>query len=247
MIDLIKADLRRIIGKKSFRRVLETVAVIALLMVFAEKKNDFNGLLYAMNRYNALTNFIALFVGIASFIGIYADEFSAKTLQSVIGRGIPRYKVIAVKLIDCTVLVSCVFFVFWVFFLVLGLLLGAKMNAEEYKMLALAAVCGAYIVICATPIAAAVIFATDNAALSVFIEILIISAVPLVFSLLDNVLFVHNSHIAAYSINGFANEFFSSMVLYGGGVGKFILGAVIYLGLSYIFTVLIAGKKELEF
>ena len=130
MIGLIRADLRRLLGKKSFLLVLLITAVIAVITILVEKKDFYNGLVFAMNRRADVTGFIVLVVGITSFLGIYADEFSAKSFQAVIGRGIPRNKIVLVKLIDCTVMTGLVFFFLWALFCVFGLIRGVKMSAD---------------------------------------------------------------------------------------------------------------------
>ena len=247
MINLIIADLRRVLRKKNFWMVPGVAALISVISIIFERFSYFNGLKYAFNRQADLTGYIALFVGIVTFIGIYADEFSAKSFQTAIGRGIQRHKIIAVKLINCTVLSCLVFLCFWVLFCVLGVITGAKMDIGEYKVITLACVCAAYTVICAAPLAAVVLFATENTALSIFIELLLIAVIPMVLTLLDQMPAVYNSHISMYYITGIANGFFADMMLYGGGVGRLLLGAVVYLGIAYILTVLVFCKKELEF
>lgn len=84
-------------------------------------------------------------------------------------------------------------------------------------------------------------------ALSIFIELLLISVVPMIFVFINQVPFIHNSRITTYYITGFSDGFYSDMMLYSGGAGRLLLGAVIYLGMAYILTALVFCKKELEF
>ena len=106
MISLMRADLRRILNKRSFQIVLGLTAALALSFVIMDRMNFWNGFVFAVNRINSLESTIPLIMGLALFIGVYADEFQSKALQAAIGRGLPRRRLILVKIIDCTVLTA---------------------------------------------------------------------------------------------------------------------------------------------
>ena len=89
-------------------------------------------------------------------------------------------------------------------------------------------------------------FATENKALSVFIELLLLVIIPMIFFFINDLPFVYNNRLTSYYITGFADGFYSDMMLFGGGLGRLLLGAVIYLGIAYVLTTLIFTKKELE-
>ncbi len=246
MISLIKADLLRILNKRSFQIVLAVTAALVLALVIPDRLKFWNGFVYAVNRINALTTTIPVIIGIASFLGIYADEFQSKSLQAAIGRGMPRRRLILSKIIVCSILTAIVFVVFFVFFVLLGRILGAHMSPEDVKILALATVSGAYIVICCTPLAAILLYATDNTALSVFAELLLISVIPLALEMMGSKPLIHNFHLDSLYVTGFANGFFADMMLTGGGFLRLLAGAVLYLGLAYLVSWLVFRKKELE-
>lgn len=246
MISLMRADLRRILNKRSFQIVLGLTAALALSFVIMDRMNFWNGFVFAVNRINSLESTIPLIIGLALFIGVYADEFQSKALQAAIGRGLPRRRLILVKIIDCTVLTAGIFLCFFVFFVLLGLILGAHMTPEDLKILALSTVSGAYTVILCTPLAAVILYATDNTALAVFAELILIAIIPFVLQLFGRVLLIYDFHLDTFYITGFADGFFADMMLRGGGILRLLVGAVLYLGLAYLLSWLVFRKKELD-
>ena len=68
MISLIKADLLRILNKRSFQIVLGVTAALVLALAIPDRLKFWNGFVYAVNRINALTTTILVIIGIASFL-----------------------------------------------------------------------------------------------------------------------------------------------------------------------------------
>ena len=54
MISLMRADLRRILNKRSFQIVLGLTAALALSFVIMDRMNFWNGFVFAVNRINSL-------------------------------------------------------------------------------------------------------------------------------------------------------------------------------------------------
>lgn len=247
MIHLIRADLRRILRKKSFYIALAVAAVLSVLLVLWDRTHLWNGFAFAVHEKNYLLNGSTVILGIAVFSVVYTDEFRAKSMQAAIGRGVTRGRIIAAKIADVIALTAIIYGCFSVFLLLLSLAAGAHMTAADLKILLLTVLMGAYTVICCAPLAAVILYITDNSALAVFIMLLLTTVIPTLSSFLDTRVLFHNAHITHYMIQGFANRAFSDMMLGGNGAATLLLGAVIYLGLALLLSVLAFRRKELDF
>ena len=246
MSNLIRADLRRILGKRSFHIILMLVAALALVSVLWDRFHFWNGFVYAAHMSSYITGIGAVLIGVTLFSAVYADEFRACSLQAVIGRGITRGKILIVKIIDCAILTVVVYACFLVFLLLLSLITGAAMDGSDIKILVFSTISAVFVLICATPLAAVVIFATDNIALATFADLALLSIIPLAFELIGMTIIGHNLHLADYTISGFADRAFSGMMLGTGGIGDLFFGALIYIGLAFLLSYLVFRKKELE-
>lgn len=248
MIDLIRADLRRILRKRSFLLVLVVSAAIAVLLILWNKAQDvWNGFAFAVSQRAFLKSWSTLLLGIAVFSGIYADEFRARSMQAVIGRGMSRAKVIAAKIIDCTLLTALVYAFFLAFLLLMGHITDARMTPDDLRILVLSAVSGAYIVALCAPAAAITLYRTDNIPAANVTLVVLLAVLPGTLRLMEMTVLFHNLRPTHYYIEGIADRAFSDMLLGGGGILTLAAGAAIYLGLSFLLSLLVFGKKELEF
>lgn len=247
MIHLIRADLRRIVRKKSFLFVALLTALISVLLALWNTRNLWSGFSYAVNQMNFLHGGSTLLLGLAVFSAVYSDEFRARSMQAAIGRGVPRRRIILAKAIDCIALTVLVYACLLAFVLLLGVLLGAHMTAEDVKILVTAACLGAYKLICCAPLAAVILYRTDNDGLAVFLFLVLAAVIPTILQFAGETILFHNLHLSHYYISGFADRTFSDIMLGGNGIGTALTGGIIYLGLAVLLSWLVYRKKELNF
>lgn len=106
---LIRGDIRRILSKLSFY----ILPVLFYLLMYIDpssydRKYDFD-ISYASISMTYKYVF-AFIVGIPIFIGVYADELKAGAMQTCIGRGLSRKKILFSKFID-TVILTVAFYI----------------------------------------------------------------------------------------------------------------------------------------
>lgn len=247
MIHLIRADLRRILRKRSFLFVAFVTILLSTGNALWNRRLLWSGFSYAVGQTPILRNGSVLLLGLAVFSAVYSDEFRARSMQAAIGRGVPRRRIILAKAVDCIVLSVLLYGVYLLFLLLLGQLLGAHMNGEEVRILVLSACLGAYTLICCAPLAAVFLYMTDNSALAVFMLVLITAVIPAVLGMINSFVLIHNLHLPHYYITGFADRAYADMMLGGGGGGTLLAGAALYLGLALLLSFLIYRRKELDF
>ncbi len=101
---LIRGDIRRILSKLGFY----ILPVLFYLLMYIDP-TDSSGKKYEFDvTYMSITmiykSAFAFIVAIPVFIGVYADELKAGAMQTCIGRGLSRVKVLLSKFIDSVIL-----------------------------------------------------------------------------------------------------------------------------------------------
>ena len=111
MRNLLRADLKRI-----FRVGLIYVGLLLALIYISYKAlecvvNDGSiGLINGVQKALSGTP-IALFIVFPTFYAVFAHELSSKSMQTVLGHGITRDKLIIAKLLDSAIVLLCVYLV----------------------------------------------------------------------------------------------------------------------------------------
>lgn len=98
---LIRADLRRVLKKPGFY-----VLIVITMLLFAFRQPSDNAADQIQDMQTSLDFFSITFLCIPIFLSVYGDEFRSGTLQCVIGRGLPRGKVVLAKLLDAAILLA---------------------------------------------------------------------------------------------------------------------------------------------
>ena len=247
MTALIKADLYRILRKKSLWLTIALAAALFTAIAIAAKLRAGTGFGF-VSRENIFTeNALPAIFGAAVFIGIYTDEFTAKSMQAAIGRGVSRLRIIAAKIISCFVLTVIICIPAVLYLLLLSVVTGAGLTAADISWLLLTFMKSAYVVALSVPLAAVIIYLTDNRALSVFAAIALLLIIPLFISLLETNVLFHNLHPSRYTIEGFARRGFSDIMLGGSGIGTLIAGFALYTAAAYLLSALVFARRELDF
>ena len=246
---LIRADIRRILKKRS----VILLFFFSLLYLCFQVMGSYGA--YNQDSFVAVQNLMGkmqlpeLVLGLVLLFGVYADDFRSMSYSCVIGRGLTRSKLVLAKLLDTVILTS---FMYGIIMLVLTLglkLFGCSFTPRLSKAYYMTFLVAIYKTVGYIALSSMILYITNNIPLSTISLLLLYIAVPfsaLLFSLNPQVKAFHveRLHYAGLADNAFSDFLFGST---GMGIGKLILGLLLYLGLVLFVTIKVFDKKELEF
>lgn len=156
-------------------------------------------------------------------------------------------QIILCKIIACVAVSLILFTCLAVFQCLLGLVMEAKMSAGDLQILLLYILKTAYCTAGYAPIAAVIIYLTDNKALSVFINVVLLLFLPLLLTMMEKTVLFANLHLSRYTLEGFARRGFSDILLTGSGAGTLLSGFLIHMLIAFLLSTLVFARKELDF
>lgn len=130
MVNYIKADLYRILHKQSFFGVIGTYIALFVLLIFILFNPTFTGAMYISKIYTFL-DFFPLIIGLIIFLSLYVDDLKSNSIQIAIGYGLPRYKIILSKLLECFTLLIIISVCILFLVLITPILLDIKIDASQ--------------------------------------------------------------------------------------------------------------------
>ena len=245
---LIRADLRRILGKKS----VVILFIIMLLFIFSRVS-----LMYALYEIpfvavkelmNSLRS-VNLVLGVIIFNGIYSDDFRSMSYVSAIGRGIPRVKVLLAKLMDviiiCLVMYGIITLIMTGFLRIAGCNLNYTLSLAWFSSIFVSI----YKNVGYIALASMFLYITNNIPLSLIILVLLHILMPFSTAAIEYISFLKPLHLNRINYAGLADnavaDFMFGMIL--PGTIKLMIGLVLYLGIVILVTRILFDKKELEF
>ena len=175
------------------------------------------------------------------YITVYGDEIRTGSMQTVIGRGMSRRKVIISKLIDCIILFTMMFIVFLLLFFVKNAIADLTLTPKQNLM--------AFVYVLLTCIRATGYFAVTGLFLfsSWNIAIGLTACVMLVFVNVSLALVQTNMHIPVhdYWIDGLVNAAYNDLLI-GDFPWKLIVMIAVYIIGAVVITIKIFDRKELD-
>lgn len=239
---LIRGDIRRILSKLGFYII---PALFYLLMYIdpsesANKKYDFD--LSYTGISMVYKSAFAFVVAIPVFIGVYADELKAGAMQTCIGRGLSRVKILLSKFIDTVILT--VFFYIFSYCLEMLIMRFHLVFPTPQQNLSVIVVFGASCMKCIGALAFAAIFLYITWNPSVGVVVLIISlgcAEPLLQFIQTNT----KLPVLDYSYMGVVDQAFANIA----AGSNFLLPGLLALAYVVIFiwiSIRVFNRKELE-
>ena len=126
MRKMIRADLRRVLGKPSFY-IINVLTLIAF--TFFTKGQTASEMVASVKEY--IHGIVLFSAGITAFMGIYSDEIKSGFVINLIGSGYSRRKVIIAKLIDAAILISSVFSVAYIICLIKNMTAGLGISPKQ--------------------------------------------------------------------------------------------------------------------
>ena len=248
MRNVIRADLSRIIRKKSLYFVLLlTVAYSVGVTVYAKHIN-WNSFHFMYQQLGVISTASFLF-GLVIFWSVYADEFKAMSMICAIGRGISRSKVILAKFLNAMILAAASHAAILLVVFATGLAAGAQMDAEEGRILLLTVFNALYKLAGCLTFASLVIYLTSNIPFGIFSFLFFDGIMPSATLLLDLIPAFKKLHINRYLYDSLAGKAYTDFLigLPAEGTALFLLGFLLYVGICVTVIVVFFERKELEF
>ncbi len=245
MRNLIVSDILRILKKKTYWIVLGIVLLLSVVSVLQSRTSVFTNII---SQRTNIQNTGSVILGICIFLSVYADEFSSRSMQCIIGRGLSRSKLQIAKFLDCVILTinSYVLWAIWV--MLLNLIFRTNMGSFETTVLYTTFFTSALQAISYATISAIFLYKSSNVAAATVIEILfyivfytfihmISSSAPLAPLII----------LERNSLTGKLNSIYTSIILGQSSIGLIANVIIVFVGGALIISILIFRKKELEF
>lgn len=250
MRKLIKADLWRILRKKSFWITLAVILTYAAGTIWWQTENVWSGFAFMGNILDWAPAVITLFLGMVLFMSVYGDEMKAMTAITVIGRGLPRHRLILAKFIDIMILGAIFIALFCGGIAVISVVSGAEMTGYQTLALYLGIIRLWYTLLMQLAIAGMVFFITSSSSLGVFAFIFLDMILPLVIIMIK-LIPGYGEYITAdrYIISGVSARVYTSLLL---GFPfdaflAFLAGSTVYILIPLALSAVFYEKKEMDF
>ena len=246
---LIRADIRRILKKRSVIILFFLMLLYLCLIVIGSYPAFDQDALVPVKELMSHTRMPELVLGLVILFGVYADDFRSMTYTCVIGRGLTRSKLVLAKLLDTVILAALMYGIITLVLSVGLKFVGCSFTPRLNRAFYMTIFITVYKTVGYIALSSMILYITNNIPLTTISLLLLYIAVPfsaLLFALNAQVkaLHIERLHYAGLADNAFSDFLFGSA---GMGIGKLLLGLLVYLGLVLFVTVKLFDKKELEF
>ena len=248
MKNLIFADVKRILRKPAYWIVLAICLVISFFWTLGAKRDGtVSGLTFASNQGTAI-NTMNLFIGIAIYVSVYADEFSSNSMQCLIGRGISRKRLLIAKFINCVIITFISYGVYALFITAMALVTGVKMNGAEISFLYSSILTNAFLVLGYATISMIILFWSKNVAYATLVDVFLLFAGSNIMSIFSKIPVIKLLHIERHVFSNALECAKVDLLLTGGTAIFTLLWHVIKIcAVSLILAYILFRKKELDF
>ena len=248
MTNLIFADVKRILRKPSYWIVLGICLMISFFSTIGSKNNGFiSGLTFASNQGIAI-NTINLFIGIAIYVSVYADEFSSNSMQCLIGRGISRRRLLIAKFINSVIITFISYVIYTLFVTITVFIMSIKMNVSESSFLYSSILTNAFITLGYSTISMIILFWSKNVAYATLVDAFLIFAGGTLLGIFDSIPGIKLLHLDRHMFLHALECAKVDLLLTGGNAIFTLLWHVAKVCvISIILAYLLFRKKELDF
>ena len=248
MKSLIQADLIRILRKPTYRITLLLALLLTLSVAVRTRFNVWNGYAYASNQYSMMNLVMDLIMGALIFISVYADEFTSNSMQTLIGRGISRFKLLLAKMTDSIIITMISYGAYILAVLLIGFIMGAGMGSGEVEFLLSSALSGAVKTIGFGAIAMIVLYGTKNVTFATLTDIFLLAAADIVMDNFKKIPMIKYLHLEQRVFSGAVDAAKAGLML----GNKTALFTILWELLKICVLCLIIGyalfkNKELDF
>lgn len=249
MNNYIGADLRRIFQKQSFLGAFGAFAGCFAILVFIYFNPSFTAEMY-ISKMTGFMSFFPLVVGLLTFLSVYADDFKCRSMQIVIGYGMPRGRIILAKLLESAVLLLAASAGMAVLLAGAPLLLGLAPTSQQMASLVLTAAAELLRALGYGAISAVAVFLTQNATGGTILYVLLSSkTVYIIATMLLGQDFLRNTvgDPTKYLYTSMLYTCKAELVQGGQPYISLMVALLVYIVLPTVISVVGFRKKELEF
>lgn len=250
MINYILADIKRICHKKSFLAVTGVYISAFCMMLFIYFNPTFTAEAY-IAKTKSFLSFFPLFTGLSLFLSVFYDDFKSKSMQTAIGYGIQRYKIVAVKILESIPLLTGILFCFNLLAWTASYVLGLHLKQTQVCIIILYSMAELFRTIGYLCISAILVFQTQNAVNGTILYVLLSSRTILLLSsiILGQDIFINTigdltKYLFTPQLYRVCDTFLQKGTI---DIAALIFSLSIYMVLPVIVSIGCFQKKELEF
>ena len=225
MRNLIKADMQRILRKKSIwvALILMIAIVIGDIFYTINTSADKN-LAFAVGASESFY-FLGLVVGIILVLNVYADDIKSTSYINVVGQGISRVKYIITKYLDAMILLVAMYVLACVLIFGLKAGLGVQLSSLEMR------------------------FMWCNLLCEIIPVLGIELVIPVAIEFIKTNPTVVKYHLDRIYLTDVCSSILDDLVMRqtGAGLLKLILVIAVYVVAAIVGTIILFRKKELDF
>ena len=238
MLNFIKADMFRVLKKKSFVVLTAIVFAAYAITLFISLKKD-PELIELVS--GLLSTAAILLIGIPAFIGVFTDDFNSKAMQTIIGFGVSRRRLVLSRYCEYLVILAQAFALISLMALIMVAVSGhvadsGALFAQLWKNYLVVAMC--------VSIAIIIVYGAQNTTFGLVVFIaLAADLLSLVLTALSFVPFFskHNIDPSLILPSNIIREAIDN------GKPAFFIAAICYIVVPLVLSIKLFEKKELEF
>ena len=249
MTNYIKADVSRILRKNSFFTAVGLFLLLYIIMVFIYFNPSFTAEMYVA-KLTSYLSYYPLIVGLLVFICVYVDDFKCKSMQTAIGYGFSRTRIIVAKLLESSLLLLGVGIIMALVVNIVPILIGLDIDSIQHLNLTLTMMVEVLRTIGYIAISAIAVFASQNATNGIIFYVLFSTkSVYIVLSMILGQDIIVNTigDLTKYLYTQQLYTIKTAIIYQETSVVAFIVSIMVYVIVPTIISNIIFKKKELEF
>ena len=240
MTALFKADMRRILKKRSFTVTLIVLFFINLFQTIGASDLPVDEFIGKTQGY--FDGLMMLWITIVIYLGVFADDSAANTIAVLLGRGMKREQVFLIRLIDSAAAAAVMFSVSMLFRQFFIALFNVRLSARQKTLLWIYVL---FLIIRASGCLAAALlvqYITGSTALAVFTDVAASVLVQLVLQVIRTLYGINLYH---YSLSGLVDAAYANLAV-GRAPWQLIPAAFFYVFALIWLAAFINARKEMD-
>ena len=249
MMNYLSADLRRILHKQSFLGSVGAFAVLFAVLVFIYFNPSFTAEMYVA-KVTSFLSFFPLIIGVFVFMSVYADDFKCRSMQVAIGYGMPRSRIILVKLLESAILLLGTSVIMGILVLCTPVVLGLVPNTQQLMSLALTVATEMFRALGYLSLSTIPVFFSQDAVGGIIVYVLLSSkTVYIVLTMILGQEFLVNTigDLTHYLYTAQLYTVKADLMSGNSFIFPFVTALLVYIVLPTIIAIIGFRKKELEF
>ena len=249
MRKLIKADIQRILRKKSIWILFVFMIIFVTLMSIGDLGVGPDESFSFTTGAAESVSYIGAILGLMMVLFVYTDDFKSTNYINTIGRGFSRPKYVLTKFLVSMIISASIYIIAELLVIILALASGVHLTNAEVLFIVLKGIGDLIYMASSIAITSIFFFLTENGTIGVIVYLTVVLIIPVVLELIVNIPIVSNLHLNRYYLAGASSIMISDFIIGAtleGFLYLFIILAV-YVGAALGISILVFRKKELEF